>query len=81
LEQLDRDLTVQTVQLDEILAETKKKTIEVSERTEIQNEEVRKLKIVTEEIQNEKADTEKQKANALKLAETFSGKDISEVNS
>jgi len=42
---------------------------------------VRKLKIVTEEIQNEKADTEKQKITALKLSENFSNKDISEVNS
>lgn len=42
---------------------------------------MRKLKIVTEEIQNEKADTEKQKITALKLSENFSNKDISEVNS
>jgi len=42
---------------------------------------VRKLKIVTEEIQNENADTEKQKITALKLSENFSNKDISEVNS
>jgi len=80
LEQLEKDLTIQNQELQVILEETSKKNEEVSENTRVQDIEVKKIQEMNEGIQQEKAETEKAKEKALKLADSLTTKDIGEVS-
>jgi len=81
LQKLEFDLTKQNAELNEILAETNQKCEEVSIATEIQNRKVEELTKITDQIKIEKGDCEKEKDDALRLAEKLSTKDITEINS
>jgi len=64
-----------------ILEETNQKKEEVAIASQDQNLKVEQLEKMNEEIRLEKVDTEREKDEALKLADKLNSKDITEVSS
>jgi len=81
LEQLGKDLEVKSVELKQVLEVTNKKKEEVAQSSEIQDVKVKELEKMAAKINEDKQDTEKQKDRAMKLADSLSAKDITEVSS
>jgi len=81
LQKFETDLTKQNEELNIIIAETRIKCEEVTVATENQNKKVEELTKMTEQIKIEKFDCEKEKEDALKLAEKLSNRDITEISS
>jgi len=78
--QFEKDLIEQNEKLKLIISQTNIKREEVAVASHEQDIKVKTLEKMNEEIRIEKFQTEREKDEALKLAETFSNRDISEVN-
>jgi len=79
LEKLDKELSVKKVDLDATLLETNIKVAEVTEKTKIQDAEVKTLNEMKKSIEFDKQDCEKSKKEALELADKFKDAEIKEV--
>lgn len=81
LQELEITLTKKNETLSIILEETNKKKEEVMIASKEQNIKVEQQDKMLEEIKAEKSDTEREKREALLLADKLSNKDITEVGS
>lgn len=81
MQELEITLTKKNETLSIILEETNKKKEEVMIASKEQNIKVEQQDKMLEEIKTEKSDTEREKKEALMLADKLSNKDITEVGS
>jgi dynein heavy chain len=81
LVELEAVLTEKNDKLKIKLAETNTKREQVQQASEEQNIKVTALEKMNQQIRTEKEETEREKDEALRLAEKLGSKDITEVNS
>jgi len=80
-----KQLGIELVEKDKLLKEnlqvTEVKSIDVKAKSTVQNAEVEELTLKTDKIKEDKAETEKNKEDALKSADSLSKDDFGLINS